>query len=122
DFAFRETAAAGHSPYNYPERPTGIDWPQRFGDNSVRSNELGQSYVRFDAYGLAAGVSTENLWWGPAQRYPILMSNTAPGFPHIFAGTGRPLDIYIGKLELEAIWGRLSESDYFDNDPDNDRL
>src|SRR5690606_11480685 len=40
--------------------------------------------------------------------------------PHVFLGTSRPLDVRIGRLEAEAIWGRLAESEHFDTIPDND--
>ncbi|HUG40847.1 MAG TPA: capsule assembly Wzi family protein [Longimicrobiales bacterium] len=97
-----------------------IDLPQRFGDESDRWAHPGQSYIRADAYGAALGVSTETLRWGPARRNPILMSGTAPGFFHAFVGTSGPADVGIGRLEVEAVWGRLEESSYFDTDPDND--
>jgi hypothetical protein len=47
------------------------------------------------------------------------MGATAPGFPHAFAGTSRPLDVWIGRLEVEAVSGELAESDYAD--ASNDR-
>lgn len=119
-FETRVMTAAGHSAFVYPDRPTNIDWPQRFGEEPLRMTGPGQSYARLDLFGLAAGVSNENLWWGPGQRYPLLMSANAPGFPHIFVGTGRPFDLYIGTVEVEAIWGRLDESDHFDLDAEND--
>jgi hypothetical protein len=50
------------------------------------------------------------------------MSNSGPGMPHVFLGTSRPIDIRIGRIEGEAIWGRLHESKYFDSDPSNDRM
>jgi len=97
-----------------------IDWPQRFGDAGFWTIDPGQSYVRVDVKGLAAGVSTENLWFGPAQRTPLMMGSSAPGFPHAFIATARPLDVGIGNIEVQFIAGRLSESDYFDFDPSND--
>jgi hypothetical protein len=105
--------AEGYSPYLYPGWPTTIDWPQRFGDRPFWTLDPGQSYVRLDAFSLALGISNENLWWGPARRNPILMSNTAPGFQHLFLGTSRPVNVGIGKFEAEAIWGRLEGSEHF---------
>jgi len=110
----------GYSPYIYPWHPGRIDWPQRFGTESFRSFHPGQSYLRYEDRGVALTLSTENLWWGPAQRYPILLGNTAPGFPHIVVGTTRPRELRIAALEARAIWGRLDESPYFDEDPSND--
>lgn len=101
----------------------GMDWPQRIATGSVASLEPGQSFVRVDAYGVGAGVSTENLWMGPGISNSILMSNTAPGFPHIFIGTSEAVDIYIGNLEVQGVWGRLDESAFFDdNEANDDRL
>lgn len=98
-----------------------IDWPQRPGGAPFWVLDPGQSHVRLDAFGAAVGVSTENLWWGPALRNPLLMSNTAPGFPHVFMGTSGPTDVRIGRIEARLIWGRLEESEYFDQDDANDR-
>ena len=100
---------------------SGIDWPQRFGDRAYDRVDLGASYVRIDASGLAIGVSNENLWWGPQRVWPLIMSNSAPGFPHVFVGTSRPVDIGIGHIEGEVLWGRLAESEVFDTDATNDR-
>ncbi|MGH7477131.1 MAG: capsule assembly Wzi family protein [Longimicrobiales bacterium] len=111
----------GSSPFAHAWYPLGIDWPQRFGSSGFTTLSPGQSYVRLDHRGAALGFATENLWWGPARRYPILMSNTAGGFPHAFIGTSRPLDIGIGRLAAELVWGHLGESDFFDDDRANDR-
>jgi hypothetical protein len=112
---------SGFSRYIYRGHPHNIDWPQRPGDRPISGIDAGQSYLRLDASHLALGLSNENLWWGPARRHPLLMSNTAPGFPHIFLGSSDPVDLWIGHLEGQAIWGRLQESEYFDNNPANDR-
>jgi hypothetical protein len=117
-FVLAPVNATGYSPLTYAGHI--IDWPQRFGEEAFWTLSPGQSYVRVDAFGLSAGVSTENMWLGPAQRLPLLMGSSAPGFPHAFIATGRPIDIYIGRVEAQAFTGRLGESDYFDNDDDND--
>lgn len=121
DFEMVDTTFPGSSPYVYPWHGSTIDWPLRFGPDPFWTTDLGQSYARLDALGFAAGISNENLWWGPARRYPIIMSSVAPGFQHLFLGTSRPLDIAIGRLEAQAIWGRLQESRYFDENSQNDR-
>jgi hypothetical protein len=110
----------GRLPFVYPWWG-GIDWPQRPGAETVTAFDWGQSGIRLDLGGFTAGVGTENLWWGPAQKYPILMSNTAPGFPHLDLGTGRPVRTPIGKVETRLVWGVLSESGHFDTDSTNDR-
>lgn len=119
-FDILEVERPGSSPYAWYWHPTTIDWPQRFGQDDFWWADPGESYLRADAFGAAIGVSTESLRWGPGRRYPILMSGTAPGFPHVFLGTSTPANVGIGDLAVEAIWGRLTESDYFNADTDDD--
>lgn len=97
-----------------------IDLPQRFGRYAFWTLHPGSSYARLDLGGFAAGVSTENIWVGPAIRYPLIMSNTAPGFAHAFVGTSRPVDLFLFRLDVDVTLGRLVESEYFDFDGDND--
>lgn len=120
DFDIVRVSLAGHSAFIHPTHRTLIDLPQRFGEDTFVQVYPGQSYARLDTYGAAIGVSTENLWYGPARRYPILLSNTGPGLPHAFIGTSRPVDIWIGEFEADVFWGLLEESDYFDRDQGND--
>jgi hypothetical protein len=110
----------GYSPHIYPWRPGTIDWPQRFGERRFFTIDPGQSFLQAEHAGIALALSTENLWWGPAQRNPLILSNTAPGFPHLALGTARPRDVWLGALEAQAIWGRLDESPYFDGEAEND--
>jgi hypothetical protein len=49
-----------------------------------------------------------------------VLSGSAPGFAHGFIETGRPIGALIADIEFQLFWGRLTESDYFDDDPDND--
>jgi hypothetical protein len=113
DFPTVQVSNPARSPFSYPWRAD-IDWPQRFGPGAVAAFDWGQSGLRLDLGAFTAGVSTENLWWGPAVRYPILMSNTAAGFPHLDLGTGRPVRTPIGRLEVRGVWGMLTKSAYFD--------
>jgi hypothetical protein len=118
DFDIQPVVTEGRSPYaNFYYR---IDLPQRFGDQSFWNYDLGESFARIDAFGVAAGISNETMRWGPAQLNPLLMSGSAPGFPHGFVRTSNPLDVGIGKLEVEMMWGRLAESEYFDLSAAND--
>lgn len=119
-FDFLEVNHSARSIYSYPWSDK-IDWPQRFGADPITEVDWGQSSVRLDLAGFTAGLTTENMWWGPAAMHPILMSNTAPGFPHIDLGTGRPVTTPIGRVETRFVWGQLRESRYFDPDPSNDR-
>lgn len=90
-----------------------IDLPQRFGAGPFASAGFGQSYVRADAFNVAVGFTTENLWLGPGVRNSLLMTDTAPGVPRAFLGTTRPADVWIGRLEATAFWGWLDRSRYF---------
>lgn len=98
----------------YPQRPN-IDLPQRMGLEPFATFDPGDSYVRLDVAGVAAGFSNENMWWGPAMRNGVIMSNNAPGFPHLFVGTSGPTDVWIGKLQMRWLWGRLFESGYYED-------
>lgn len=119
DFTTVVRERAGLSPY-INRFYTHIDLPQRFGPDSYGTVDPGQSFIRLDAFGATFGVSTENYWVGPAARNPILMSNTAPGFEHVFFGTSYPIDIWIARVSARGVLGRLRESEYFDENPDND--
>lgn len=87
-----------------------VDLPQRFGTEPYDRFDMGQSYLRVDAYGLTAGWSTENMWWGPTDKYPFIIGNNAAGFPHIFFGTSHPMNIWIGKVHGKLIYGQLDQS------------
>lgn len=118
-FDMQTVSDTTRSAFSHPWWGT-IDAPRRFGGAQYTVIDAGPSYARVDARGLAVGISNENIIWGPAQRNPLLLSATAPGFPHVFLETSRPIDIYIGNAELQLFWGRLEESEYFDSEPDND--
>jgi hypothetical protein len=120
EFELKPVGRADRSTYAYAANPA-IDWPQRHGATDYFTLDWGQSYIRLEAFGATVGLSSENFWLGPAQRMSLLMGSSAAGFPHLFVGTARPIDIFIGNLEALAFWGQLRESDYFDHDPANDR-
>lgn len=120
DFETVPRGLPGYSPWLNPHYHT-IDLPQRFGDDAFTTADvLGQSFVRVDTHGLALGWSHENLRVGPSLRNPIVMSAAAGGFPHVLAGTARPLDVYVGRADLQFVYGRTRESDQFDARADND--
>jgi len=120
-FALPRSTQSGLSPWANPFNFGTIDLPLRMGPSDFWTTDWGQSFVRADLGPFAAGLSTENLWWGPGIRNSLLLSNSAAGFPHLFLGTARPIDIGIGRLQAEAIWGRLPESRWFDADRGNDQ-
>lgn len=104
-------ARADASEYEYPWRR--IDVPQRFGEGAYYRVDPGQSSVSLTVGGARVAVGTENLWWGPGIHTSILMSNNASGFPHLSLGTSRAIDIGIGKMETQWIWGTPQGSDWF---------
>ena len=101
--------------YNEAPGHVNLDRPQRFGRAPFSTFDLGQSYVRLDVLGLAAGLSNEDHWWGPARQNAIILSNNAPGFPHAFVGTSGPVDVWVGDFHVQWLWGRLEESGYFED-------
>jgi hypothetical protein len=99
-------------PYIYYTFP--IDQPLRFGDDRVRKFNWGESTLSLSANGFEAGVSNENNWWGPGIRNAMILSDNAPGFPHLFVRTSRPIRTPVGGAELRWLVGELRESPYFD--------
>ena len=92
--------------------PSGVDLPQRFGSGAYSRVDPGSSSVRFDSRFVTFGLSTANEWIGPATEYPFLLGTNAGGFPHLFLGTGEPVNIWIGKAHARLMWGKLYQSPY----------
>ena len=109
-------AAQMGNPFAYPfhVRPESIDMPIRFGDRSFSKIYPGQSTIGLTTGGLTVGLSTENETWGPAIRNAIVLSQNAPGFPHLFVGTATPINTSAGTFQWRVLLGALSESAYFD--------
>lgn len=101
------------SPFSDPAYPRTIDLPQRFGATAYQRVDWGQSTAALDGRRVTAGVSTANLWWGPMSSFPIMFSNNAPGFPHIFFGTSKPLDLRLLRVHTRMVFGTLDQSAYF---------
>jgi hypothetical protein len=110
----------GLSPFAYAYQQGHIDWPERFGDQAFGVLDWGQSGIRVTLHPITVGLSSENMWWGPAMQNPNIMSNAGPGFPHLDLGTATPVSVGIGRLEARFLWGRLTESAYFDTVASND--
>jgi hypothetical protein len=107
---------ADRSPYDLPfyVGDYTIDQPMRFGDKPIKKLDLGQTSAMLTSDRFAFGFSHENEWWGPGIRNAIVLSNNAPGFPHLFFRTARPLHTRLGDVELRWLVGGLRESAYFD--------
>lgn len=104
----------------------GIDTPQRFGDDAFWTFDWGDSEIRWSWHSFTVGFGTQAIWLGPAYMSPILHSNNAGGYPKFDIGLRKTevtipkLGWYIGDIEARLWTGRLTESDYFDNDDSND--
>lgn len=97
-----------------------IDLPERYGENSYTKLWWGQSSIRLSKWGQSIGISTENLWWGPARRNSIMLSNNAQGFAHITLNTVKPIKSPIGNFEYQIVTGKLEPSGFYP--PDTARL
>lgn len=112
DFELIPNGQSGEGEYRAWQYPWGIDLPQRFGDEPYGRIDPGQSTLRLDVGGLAVGASTANQVWGPAGEHPVLLGNNAPGFAHVFLGTARPVDLWVGRLHGRVVYGRLQQSEF----------
>lgn len=74
---------------------------------------VGQSNILLSAAGMSAGVSTENLWWGPGRYSSLFMSNNAPGFFHYTFKSNRPFKTPIGYFEWNIVTGTLKHDTSF---------
>lgn len=111
-FPLLPNGLSGAQAFNHGTVARYVDLPQRFGNSPYSRIDPGNSFVRMDSRFVTVGVSTADEWIGPATEYPFLLSNNAPGFPHLFAGTGDPWNVGIGRVQGRVAWGRLTQSAY----------
>jgi hypothetical protein len=98
--------------FNNGSFPRTVDYPQRFGSKPYSRLDPDASSIRFDSRFLSLGVSSGNEWIGPATEFPFLLGTNAPGFPHLFVGTGEPLNLFLARVQARVIWGKLYQSAY----------
>jgi len=104
-----------------------IDLPQRFGNKPFWTFDWGDTEIRYSWHTFTVGFGTQSVWLGPAWLNPMLGSNNAPSFPKFDIGLRKQrivipkVNWYLGDIEGRIWIGQLSESDYFDNDPSNDK-
>lgn len=102
-----------------------IDAPQRFGNDSLFVYDWGDSEIRYTWKKITFGFGTESIWLGPSYLNPIIHSNHAASYPKFDAGLKRTqliipgLNWNLGEIEARMWIGKLSESDFFDNDAKN---
>ena len=82
-----------------------MDAPERFKDEPIKKIFAGQSRIQYAFKGMALGVSTENLWWGPGRHNALVMSNNAPGFLHYTFHSDAPMKTPVGSFEWQVVWG-----------------
>lgn len=87
-----------------PFETTPLYGPDAF-QGKIKKYLHGQSRLALNVGAISAGLSTENIWWGPGQFTSLLMSNNAPGFFHATINTRRPLKTPIGNFEFQLIGG-----------------
>lgn len=97
-----------------------VDAPQRFGNSSFATFDWGDSEVRYSWNSFTVGAGTQAIWLGPAKLNPILHSNNAPSYPKFDLGLRKTELGNFGAIEGRSWWGKLTESDWFDNDDSND--
>ena len=106
-----------------------IDSPQRFGNESLWNFDWGDTEIRYSWNTITLGFGTQSIWLGPAKLNPIMHSNNAPSYPKVDIGIRKTQLIMpyfgwdLGAVEARGWWGKLSESEWFDNkDSNNDTL
>ena len=111
-FELYDNGQVGRLHFNDGQFPLSIDKPQRFGNAPYSRVDLGESTLRVDLLGIAAGVSTASQWWGPTNDFPYVLGNNSGGFPHVFLGTSKPANAAIVKLHGRVVYGMLDQSAY----------
>jgi len=118
----RPTIPADRSPWQFPwyaNGPYSVDMPTRFGDKSIGRLSPGQSSILVGLRNVQIGLSNENEWWGPGIGNALVLSNNAPGFPHYFIRTAKPINTRIGDIDARWLVGGLTESGFFDTTSTN---
>jgi hypothetical protein len=93
-----------------------IDNFRQFGYSRIEENTLGQSRAGIKFKYMAAGLSNENIWWGPGTRNSLVFTNNAAGFKHYYLKTVEPIKTYIGSFELAGVVGKLDTTKYTEID------
>lgn len=123
DFEIIKTSNTSRSEYAYFYG--NCDAPQRFGDDSFSKYSWGDSEVRWNYRTFTVGFGTQSIWSGPSYENATMLSNTGVPFPKLDFGFRKTeiivpyLGWSLGEVETRFFYGKLSESDYFDNDSGN---
>jgi hypothetical protein len=117
-FQLMPNGASGTLAFGDRQYPFRVDRPQRFGTRPYSVFDPGESALRLDTRLIAAGISTAEQVWGPADLYPFILGNNAAGFPHVFVGSGMPWNLWIGHLQTRLVYGQLAQSAYSSAGPE----
>ena len=93
-----------------------IDNFRQFGYEPIEETTLGQSRAGLKTKYIAAGISNENMWWGPGKRNSLVFTNNATGFKHYYLKSVEPIKTYIGNFEFSGVVGKLEPTKYTDID------
>ena len=93
-----------------------IDNFRQFGYDRIEETTLGQSRAGIKFKYMAAGISNENIWWGPGKRNSLVFTNNAAGFKHYYLKTVEPIKTFIGSFELSGVVGKLDTTKYTEID------
>ena len=93
-----------------------IDNFRQFGYDRIEETTFGQSRAGIKTKYLAAGISNENIWWGPGKRNSLVFTNNAAGFKHYYLKTTEPINTYIGNFEIAGVVGKLEATKFTDID------
>ena len=105
----------------YANGPYSLDMPLRFGDKPRRQLRPGQTSLLADFGAVSVGFATENEWWGPGIDNALVLSNNAPGFPHLLIRSSHPLATPLGKIDFRWLVGGLTTSAFFDTATNHSR-
>lgn len=89
-----------------------IDNLNQFGTAPLSHFFLGQSSLRYNAGNVSFGLSSENIWWGPARKNSLVMTNNAPGFVHGSIQSLMPIETRLGDIEFQVIYGGLMQTPF----------
>ena len=111
-FGLAPNGETGTGKFRDARFPDNIDAPQRFGSGAYGRLDTGNSSLAIALPGIVIGVSSAAQSWGPAREYPLILSGSSGGFPHAFAGTKQPLNLFLFSLRARLIAGTISQSAY----------
>ncbi|MFO7825994.1 MAG: capsule assembly Wzi family protein [Cyclobacterium sp.] len=118
EFLYAQNLTYQGYPSNFPEEVNRArfrfwnvgDFPEKFGEGGFHRIWWGQSKLSLEYGGFEAGISTENIWWGPGQFNALALGTNAQGFPHLTLNTIKPAKTFLGSFEAQLIMGRLEDS------------